>query len=713
MNITPIFDVSPRKDRIQLEVSKGAEDLLGNMLQQQWSSWQTSRRKIEEGWLQDLRAFTSQNDPIIDTLPTRHKHIHIGKLKTKALQAYGRVSRVLFQTKDPHWSLAMKPLPRGRDGHSPADLLYMDESSVTAKEMTATITDQLCKLQYEDHIKACIMEASVVGTGVVKGVILQLKAEDSWQRDETGRWQPVVTDTPAPYISSPSIFDVYSDPFATRDEDVSGVFEHHILNRAQFSDLGNDSRFDSDKIRDILIRRTNGNYAPLYHEQQRMVMAGNNAAIATHGVGMFSLLEYWGSVQGSLLQNAGIPDIDEAGIYWCNVWVCDGETLFAQLSPNGTQRMPYNFFRYSKVLYAFHGESPCRMGKSGADGLNGCVRSLLDGLAFASIPMAEINIRMLKDGQSPDELKPGQTFLRDAGVSEDPAVRFFQPAPPSASLRETAQLFDEYIDELTGLPAYTAGDMSNDMNQTAQGLSMQLGMAAIPIETVVKNLEDDVIKNIITGMFNWNMEWNDREEIKGDMLVEVLATSSLVAKEVRQIQLNQFLAQTNNPTDNQFIDRKYLLREVAGAMNIDATKAVPDTIPEESQPKPETPAAPPVDPMAGIAQALEQAKVDKVIAETANINIKTQFAGVATGLQVLNQPKVLETTDELLASAGYKDHNGSPVADIPPVIASEPTTGEPSGVDVPPIRANTSPESPPVPPSIPKMDSPDKGIEGG
>ncbi len=66
------------------------------------------------------------------------------------------------------------------------------------------------------------------------------------------------------------------------------------------------------------------------------------------------------------------------------------------------------------------------------------------------------------------------------------------------------------------------------------------------------------------------------------------------------------------------------------------------------------------------AQTQKELKnVDKIVADTAGVNVKAQFEAIQTGAQVLMNPGIVPVSDELLKSAGYKDHNGAPLVNMP------------------------------------------------
>jgi hypothetical protein len=69
-------------------------------------------------------------------------------------------------------------------------------------------------------------------------------------------------------------------------------------------------------------------------------------------------------------------------------------------------------------------------------------------------------------------------------------------------------------------------------------------------------------------MFEWNMEMSDDQSIKGDFSVKARGSSSLVAKELRANQLDQFAAAVANPLDAPYVNRAELLRRRAEAHDI-------------------------------------------------------------------------------------------------------------------------------------------------
>ena len=95
--------------------------------------------------------------------------------------------------------------------------------------------------------------------------------------------------------------------------------------------------------------------------------------------------------------------------------------------------------------------------------------------------------------------------------------------------------------------------------RTQRGASMLLGAASLPIRDTVRNF-DRFTESVIGSLYNWNMEFNTNENIKGDFNISALGSTSLIAKEVRAAALNQFRA-TLTEEEKVYIDTKSMLIE--------------------------------------------------------------------------------------------------------------------------------------------------------
>jgi len=101
---------------------------------------------------------------------------------------------------------------------------------------------------------------------------------------------------------------------------------------------------------------------------------------------------------------------------------------------------------------------------------------------------------------------------------------------------------------------------------------MLMGAAAGGIKTVIKNVDDYLLRPLGEGLFQFNMQFDFDPDIKGDLEVSARGTESLMANEVRSQRLMQFLGVTSNPALAPFAKFNYIIREIAKSLDLDPDK---------------------------------------------------------------------------------------------------------------------------------------------
>ncbi len=584
-------------------------DNLGSYLERRWNDWKTARLPKENDWLEDLRAYNGIYEADIQQVINAGRaegYVNITRMKTQA--AFARIVDLLFQSSDNNWSIEPTPVPEMKDGttvmdpetHAMIDLTpdqVVDYCATKAKAMSTQIEDQLDEANYDTHAKVAILEACILGSGAIKGPTTKTKTTQRWANQNRSpekrtlgtvlssffkkvsgmaqsAWAMVVEKKVVPDVCAVSIFDLWPDPYATTVEGCTGMIERHVLNSQQFQDLADMPSFDKGAIDDVLTFAPGGNHVDLQHDIALRLIANNNISAGTNE--RYDVIEYWGIVPGRELIDSGLADIEENKVYQVNVWFCAGRTLKAIMNPVVPERIPYQIFPYKRVPHQFYGQGVPREMHDTQTTINDVVRTLKDNLAYSSGPMGEVNMALLADGENPKDIKGWRIWLRDGGDPQYPMLRFYQIPNITEPLMKTLEIFRRFADEETNLPSYTHGEQTPALNNTASGMSMLMSAANVVLKSTIKNIDDHMTRPTITGYYNWNMKWNSREDIKGDMQVRARGSTVLVAREIQSQRLIQFAQMTANPVDGPLTDRRYLLRSIAESLEINAEKAVPD-----------------------------------------------------------------------------------------------------------------------------------------
>jgi len=457
----------------------------------------------------------------------------------------------------------------------PTDL-EISPAQAAARRMEKLIHDQIEESNGSSELRSALFESSMMGTGIIKGPFNFNKTLNRWDEDEEGNRTYNPLEVRVPRIEFVSIWDFFPDPNATSMEECEYIVHRHRLNRSQFRALSKMPYFDKDAIRECLMM--GGNYEKRSYEDQIRSEEQDD-----HAPPQYEVLEYWGIMDAEYAREVGIDlddsidDLDEVQI---NAWVSNGKILRAVINPFTPYRIPYNAFPYEKNPYSFFGVGVAENMDDSQQIMNGHARMAIDNLALSGSLVFDVDESALVGGQS-FEMYPGKIFRRQAGM---PGQAIHGVKFPNTST-ENMMMFDKFrqlADEQTGIPSYSHGQTGvQSMTRTASGMSMLLGAASLNIKTVVKNLDDFLLKPLGEAYFQWNMQFLENKlGVVGDLEVNASGTNSLMQKEVRSQRLTMFLQTAQNPAIAPFVKMSKLISELAYSLDLDPDEILND--PEEA-----------------------------------------------------------------------------------------------------------------------------------
>lgn len=435
-------------------------------------------------------------------------------------------------------------------------------SKELARRMEKVIHDRLEESHARTEMRKTIFEMCLLGTGVMKGPFNVNKELPKWEEDEFGdrRYAPEFVKTNK--TSMVSVWNVYPDPNAISYESMEWLIERHRMNNNQLRALKNRPHFNANAIDRLLVKP--GNWVRQSYEN---VLDESNFSEAEER--LYEVLEFWGYMDRAKLEKFNL-DIDEMveDYVQVNVWVSGNEVLRVVINPFIPQRIPYYIVPYEVDPYSIWGTGVPESMEDSQAMMNGFARLAVDNLALAGNLVFDVDDSMLIPGQDMT-IEPGKIFRRQAGGAGQAihGISFPNTAP------ENMMMFDRFrqlADESTGIPSFAHGQMGvMSPTRTASGMSMLLSNASLNIKTVIRNIDDYLLKPLGEAHFRWEMQFNPDVDIKGDLEVKALGSSSLQNKEIRSQRLNTFLQLSMNPMVAPLIKLPYIVREIAISMDMD------------------------------------------------------------------------------------------------------------------------------------------------
>jgi len=578
----------------------------------------TYREADERRWIQSYRNYRGLYGPDVQFTSTEKSRIFVKVTKTKVLAAYGQIVEVLFGNNKFPITVDPTTLPEGvaesvnfesnpdmqkakgefsseetrlMPGETVVDLrerlaglknklgpvadilkegtgntateVTLHPAMISAKKMEKKIHDQLEESNANKQLRVAAFECALFGTGVMKG---PFAVDKEYPKYVEGEYKPIIKTMPQ--TSSVSIWNFYPDPDANNMDEAEYVIERHKMSRTQLRALKRRPFFRNNSI-DTAVGMGES-YSKEWWEQ---AMEDDSYETKTQ---RFEVLEFWGNVDIEVLKghDVDIPenlkDLDQVSV---NIWICNGQVLRLVMNPFTPTNIPYYAVPYEVSPYSLFGVGIAENMDDTQTLMNGFMRMAVDNAALSGNMLIEVDETNLVPGQDLS-VYPGKVFRRQGGA---PGQALFGTKFPNVS-NENMQMFDKarvLSDESTGFPSFAHGQTGvTGVGRTASGISMLMSAANGSIRNVVKNVDDYLLGPLSKAFFNFNMQFDYDEEIKGDLDVKARGTESLMANEVRSQRLMSFLQVVQNPVLAPFAKMDYIIREIAKSMDLDPDKIV-------------------------------------------------------------------------------------------------------------------------------------------
>ena len=601
------------------------EELKGivGYVKDKFQSAEDGRYTHEQRWLKAYKNFRGIYDSTTQYRDSERSRVFLRITKTKVLAAFGQITDILFANKKFPIVVEPTPVPEGiaefahmetpldqmqkpldpygfpGDGRNvqpgamdflgglqdkyegtplaegPAKIgePQISPAQEAAINMEKEIHDQLTDTGAVNVLRTAIFEQILLGTGVIKGPMLKSKRLHRWTRDDMGQRVYTPSEMICPEIEAVSCWDFFPDPSAIKSDDCEYVIQRHRMNRQQLRNLANYPYFNVEAIDNVIA--LGPNYEDKYYEDT----IRDDETEPNYNKNRYEVLEYWGIMDKSFIDGAGgliDQDISSMDQLQVNVWVCGNEVIRFVLNPFTPARIPFHVFPYEINPYQIFGTGVPENMEDAQLLMNGHMRMAIDNLALAGNLVFDVDEASLVPGQNMD-IFPGKIFRRQSGVTGTAinGLKFPNTAPENIQMY---QLSRQLADEETGIPSIMHGQTGvSGTGRTAAGLSMLMGGANLSMKTVIKNIDDYLLKPLGEAYFQWNMQFNDDSpDIVGDLEIKPRGTAAVMQKEVRSQRLTALLQTTMNPMLAPFVKIPNLIRELAIAQDIDPDSLVND-----------------------------------------------------------------------------------------------------------------------------------------
>jgi hypothetical protein len=672
---------------------KKAEKLqsFGASLSGQRDEWIRSRGSygVDKRWIEDedqyngkdninkaasqMMTSVEQGYPVTTQNAKPHRStVFIGMTRQKTNAAEARLADILLPTDDRNWGIQPTPDPQlmgmskdnkaamdqqgqpimGEDGQ-PARVrdvvkAVLELANKKAKAMETEIEDQLVECSYNGELRKVIHDTAVLGTGVIKGPIVTNRTRKAWQpiTDSTGETvhqiEIVQEIGPASFRIDPR--NVWPDPGCGETiHNGKGIYEREQVTAKQIRDLAKQPGFLKPQLRKVLEEgpKQSATLRELTDEDQRDMTRLT-----------YEKWTYWGEVDHDDLESAGVSvgEKDELRSTSACVVMINDTVVKAFLNPLENGDIPYDFYVWEKVAGTVWGYGIPYLMRSQQKVLNAAWRQMMDNAGVSSGPQIVIKPGAIQPADKQWQLSARKIWYATDDIDDvRKAFSTFEFNSHQVELAGIIKMATELADAETGVPTIMQGE-KGAAPDTVGGMQMLMNSANVVLRRLVKQFDDMITKPHIRRYYDYNMMYNEDEEIKGDFSIDARGSSALVVRDIQNQSFLNLLAAGANPVYGMYLDTQKLFEKALQAQHIDPAEVFKSEEEIEQIKEAQKQAAaqgPAPDPAMAVAQMRAEAEMQKAQAQNQGdlqeLQVRQAIAAQEADLRIMQ----LEMTREI------------------------------------------------------------------
>ena len=572
---------------------------------------QVSRRVlIEVRWLEDMRAYfghyTDTEQADMNRQERSTAFVKLTRSKTDAWAA--RFSDLLFPTDDRNWGIRPTPLPKlaaaaqkaveaarqsvdqaNQQAATNPELAAStieqakafatsvqqtqgeaDAAKAAGEAMQTAIDDQLVQSHWVAQCRDAIEDGCRLGTAILKGPLTSNRLRKEWRAaasPATGLpiWTLEEMPDPQPEAMRVDPWHFFPDMSARRIEEAEFTFERSLPSKRDLRRYAKKLGFNQAAVRRLLSEESGAlNQADVSHIAELRAINGEGEQIKDRYV----MWEYHGPLEceeiASLLEAAGrVEDAerfreekDPLEDYRVIIHFCNNEVLrIAEEWPLDSGDSLYSVWNFSRGETSIFGVGVPRIMRDSQKAINGAWRMMMDNSGLSVGPQVVIDKASIEPQDRTWDLKPLKVWLRTGTSLATQAAPFQVYNIPNnqQQLAGIIELGKAFVDEETSMPLMAQGEAGATV-QPVGTTSMLFNSANVVFRRIVKAWDDDITTPTIRRFYDWNMQFNPDDAVKGDMQVDARGTSVLMVKELQSQNLMMIMNQwTVHPVLKHFI----------------------------------------------------------------------------------------------------------------------------------------------------------------
>lgn len=564
----------------------------------------------------------------------RRSKVIINVTRSRTDTAAGRFCDIILPTSESNFLIEATPVPELSDARqdkrpamqegvqvqhddgTPAVMGdFAKEISETAKKaadlMQLEISDQLLECNCNGECRKVVRDATKTGTGVLKGPCVIKDIKRSWRESRDGDsviHEMEITEGTTPVSKWVSHWNVYPSSDCKEDfQKCSYIWEKDTILPREVRALIGLPGYDTGQL--MLV---------LEEEPKRVTAVSQDTSngqtwIADYNTvekGLaYEIWEYTGDVNKDDLIALGCDCGEDSSSMSAVVVFINDRAVRVELNILDSGAMPYDGFQWGQQESSPWGIGIPRMMMWPQKVVINAWRAMMDNAGDSS----GANL-VIGEGIEPDdgimEVTGKKIWISTADSSSDDVRKGFaqfQLQNNQPGLQAVIDLALRFVDIETSIPAIFQGE-AKELPETLGATNIMVDSANIAFRKRVQIWDDQITKPHISRYYNFNMQYGENNESKGDYKVIPTGVSVLYERDQEaQLLINSF-SMKSDPDVNREVDWEKATKQYFKSVKLDILKT-PEQLEEYDEKMKNQP--PPVAPQLEVAQVRVEGDLQK------------------------------------------------------------------------------------------------------
>ena len=485
-----------------------------------------------------------------------------------------RMCEILLPVDDKNWGI--RPTPNstvsdalkdqrpvqdpmtGESTQTVADIAAQVQQRAVAscKNMEREIDDQLTESRYNGECRKIIFSAGRLGTGVMKGPTVIRMEERRWGQqtnpDGSISAQMQVKEKFVPSSKSVAIWNLFPDPSCGDDiQRGKGIWEMSMMTRKELRALAKRPGYDPDAVRKVL------------RERPMIVQAAKGQVQKDDSKqDLYQVWEYHGetdpddfqmvydrSNKSGTDQSADGSDQDaDPLLTYAGCLIMVNDTCIAALPMmTADNSLPYDFFQWKQSDDSPFGSGVAICKETQQRVVNSSWRQVMDNAGNSSGPQFVMKKSSISPENGRYEITANKIWLANDDLDDvGKAFAAIQIDSRVAELLKIVEAAMQFGDQESNTSPMMNGQQQQ-AGETLGGMTMRWTNANGVHRQRVKLFDDQITRPHLTRYYDWNMQNNEKEEIKGDYEIDARGSSTLIERDIQNQAMVNVAAMFQNP----------------------------------------------------------------------------------------------------------------------------------------------------------------------